>query len=117
MRSDVNFSVYVAQVEDVKNFIVVYVNDLILVCNNKYKLLQVKEKLSRKFEMKDLGNLHFFLGREVDRDCAQCFFYINQIGYLKEIVKRFRREDCKTIGVLFDPKTNLKKIENKDVKM
>jgi len=58
-------SVYVAQVEDVKFFIVVYVNDLILVCNNKDKLLQVKEELFRKFEMEDLGDLHFFLGMEV----------------------------------------------------
>jgi hypothetical protein len=34
-------------------------------CDNKDKLLQVKEKLSQKFEMKDLGDLHFFLGMEV----------------------------------------------------
>jgi hypothetical protein len=47
VRSDVDFSVYVAQVGDVKFFIVVYVDDLILVCNNKDKLLEVKEKLSR----------------------------------------------------------------------
>ncbi len=35
---------YVAQVMgDVKFFIFVYVNDLILVCNNKDKLVQVKK--------------------------------------------------------------------------
>ncbi len=45
-KSDADFSVYVAQVEDVKFFIVVYVDDLILMCNNKDKLLQVKEELS-----------------------------------------------------------------------
>jgi hypothetical protein len=45
--------------------------------------------------MKDLGNLHFFLGMEVERDRAQRLLYINQIGYLKEIFKRFRMEDCK----------------------
>jgi hypothetical protein len=109
--------VYVAQVEDVKFFIVVYVDDLILVCNNKDKLLQVKEELSRKFEMKDLGDLHFFLGMEVERDRAQRLLYINQIGYLKEILKRFRMEDCKAIGVSFDPKTKLKKNVNKDDEM
>jgi hypothetical protein len=43
-RSDVDFNVYVAQVEDVKFFIVVYIDDLILVCNNKDKFLQVKER-------------------------------------------------------------------------
>ncbi len=69
-ESDADFSVYVAQVGDVKIFIVVYVDDLILVCNNKEKLLQVKEEFSRKFEMKDLGDLHFFLRMEVERDHA-----------------------------------------------
>jgi ATP-binding cassette subfamily B (MDR/TAP) protein 1 len=109
--------VYVAQVGDVKFFNVVYVNDLILVCNNKDKLLQVKEELSRKFKMKDLGDLHFFLGMEMERDCARRLFYINQIGYLKEIFKCFRMEDCKAIGVSFDPKTKLKKNVNKDDEM
>jgi hypothetical protein len=116
MRSDADFSVYTAQVEDVKFFIIVYIDDLILVCNNKDKLLQVKE-LSRKFEMKDLGDLHFFLSMEVERDRAQHFFYINQIGYLKEIFKCFRMEDCKAIGMPFDPKTKLKRNKNKDVEM
>jgi ATP-binding cassette subfamily B (MDR/TAP) protein 1 len=77
----------------------------------------MKEELSRKFEMKDLGDLHFFLGMEVERDRAQRLLYINQIGYLKEILKRFHMEDCKAIGVPLDPKTKLKKNENKDVEM
>jgi hypothetical protein len=41
-----------------------------LVCNNKDKLLQVKEEFSWKFEMKYLSDLHFFLGMEVERDRA-----------------------------------------------
>jgi ATP-binding cassette subfamily B (MDR/TAP) protein 1 len=117
VRSDADFSVYIAQVGDVKFFIVVYVDDFILVCDNKDKLLQVKEELSRKFEMKDLGDLHFLLGMEVKRDRAQRLLYINQIGYLKEILKCFRMEDCKAIGMPLDPKTKLKKNENKDVEM
>ncbi len=54
---------------------------------------------------------------EVKRDCAQHLLYINQIGYLKEILKRFRMENCKTIGVPLNPKTKLKKNVNKDVEM
>ncbi len=98
---------YVVQVEDVKFFIVVYVDDLILVCNNKDNLLKVK----------DLGDLPFFLGMEVERDCAQHLLYINQIGYLNEILKRVCMEDCKAIGVPLDPKTKLKKNVNKDDEM
>ncbi len=42
MRSEADASVYVAQVGDVKFFIVVYVDDFILVCNDQNKLLQIK---------------------------------------------------------------------------
>jgi hypothetical protein len=33
------------------------VDDLILVCNDQNNFLQIKEELSQKFEMKDLGEL------------------------------------------------------------
>jgi hypothetical protein len=46
MKSEADPSVYVAQVRDVKFFIVVYVDDLILVCNHQTKLLQIKEELN-----------------------------------------------------------------------
>jgi hypothetical protein len=69
--------------------------------------LQIKEELSQKFEMKDLGELHFFLGMEVERNRDERVPCINQIKYLKEILVRFRMEECKPIGVLFDPKVKL----------
>jgi histone deacetylase 1/2 len=100
--------VHVAQVGDVKFLIVVYVDDFILVCNHQNKLLQIKEKLSQKFEMKDLGELHFFLGMEVERNHDERLLRINQIKYLKEILKCFRMEDCKPIGVPFDLKVKLR---------
>ncbi len=77
----------------------------------------MKEEVFRKFEMKDLGDLAFFLGMEVERDRAQRLLYINQIGYLKEILKRFCMEDCKAIGMPFDPITKLKNNVNKDDEM
>ncbi len=89
MKSEADPSVYVAQVRDVKFFIVVYVDGLILVCNNQNKLLHIKEELNQKFEMKDLGELHFFLGMEMERNRDERLLRINQIKYLKEILKRF----------------------------
>jgi hypothetical protein len=71
MKSEADPSVYVTRVGDVKFFIVVYVDHLILVCNDQNKLLHIKEELSQKFEMKDLGELHFFLGMEVERNRDQ----------------------------------------------
>ncbi len=90
MKSETDPSVYVAQVGDVKFFIVVYVDDLILVCNDQNKLLQIKEELNQKFEMKDLGELHFFLGMEVERNRDERVLRINQIKYLKDILNVFK---------------------------
>jgi histone deacetylase 1/2 len=112
MKSEADPSVYVAQVGDVKFFIVVYVDDLILVCYDQNKLLQIKEELSQKFEMKDFGELHFFLGMEVERNCDERLLCINQIKNLKEILKRFRMEECKPIGVQLDPKVKLQRNAN-----
>jgi hypothetical protein len=47
---------------------VVYVDDLILLCNDQNKILQIKEELSQKFEIKVLGELHFFSGMEVEKE-------------------------------------------------
>ncbi len=84
MRSDADFSVYVLQVGDVKFFIVIYVDDLILVCDNKDKILQVKEELFQKFKMKDLGDLHFFLSMEVERDRAQRWLYTSIPNWISQ---------------------------------
>ncbi len=112
MKSVADLSVSVTRVGDVKFFIVVCVDDLILVCNDQNKLLHIKEKLSQKFEMRDLGELHFFLGMEVERNRDQWLLRINQIKYLKEILKHFWMEECKPIGVPFDPKMKLQRIAN-----
>jgi hypothetical protein len=73
-------------VGDVKFFIVVYVDDLILVCNDQTKLLQIKEELSQKFEMKDLGELHFFLGMEVERNRVSFLAYFQVVSNCFEVV-------------------------------
>ncbi len=62
--------------------------------------------------MKNLGELHFFLGMEVKRNRDERLLHINQIKYLKEILKRFWMEECKPIRVPFDPKVKLQKNVN-----
>ncbi len=59
--------------------------------------------------MKDLGELHFFSGMEVERNRDEQLLRITQIKYLKEILKRFQMKDCKPIGVPLNPKMKLQK--------
>ncbi len=67
---------------------------------------------NQKFEMKDLGELHFFLGMEVERNRDEQLLCINQIKYLNEILKCFQIEECKPIGIPFNPKVKLQRNAN-----
>ena len=47
--------------------VVIYVDDLIVTGDSDADIDDVKLLLKQKFEMKDLGELHYFLGIEVIR--------------------------------------------------
>jgi hypothetical protein len=48
----------------------------------------------------------------LERNRDERLLRINQIKYLKEILKRFRMEDCKPIGFTLDPKVKLQRNVN-----
>ena len=72
--------------------ILLYVDDLIITGN-----AEIKEKLSKVFEMKDLGELHYCLGFEVWRNAGQTF--VCQSKYIREMLKRFKMDQCKSSTV------------------
>ena len=47
--------------------IVIYVDDLIITRSSKDEIAHVKKMLGAEFDMKDLGELKYFLGIEVVR--------------------------------------------------
>ena len=55
----------------------------------------MKRKLATKFEMKDLGMMHYFLGIEVWKNADGIF--LGQGKYAVEILKRFGMMDCKAM--------------------
>ena len=46
----------------------VYVDDFVIATESSERIEQVKAALSQKFDMKDLGSLHYFLGVQVIQD-------------------------------------------------
>ena len=50
--------------------IVLYVDDMLLIGNNKDVIKEVKSQLSSKFDMKYLGAANFIMGMEIRRDRA-----------------------------------------------
>eukprot|EP00253_Pinus_taeda_P010286 PITA_10286 len=81
------------KVEDDKPLILVlYVDDLFLTGANPL-IHKCKRELASKFEMKDLGLMHYFLGLEVWQKLGEIFLY--QGKYAVKILERFSMVDCK----------------------
>ena len=59
--------IYVSGGEDTF-YIGVYVDDMVLVGKDEGKMKHVKEELSSRFDIKDLGKLRYFLGMSVVQD-------------------------------------------------
>ena len=69
-----------------------------------------KENLATKFDLKDLGQMHYFLGLEVWQHKGE--FFLGHGRYTTEILKRFQMEDCRPMATPMI--TNWKKIDTSE---
>ena len=87
--------VYTKTSTDAVQFIIVYVDDILLIGNNKEEMTSSKEWLSSQFSMKDLGEANFVLGIKIFRDRTKRLLGLSQAQYIDKIVKRFNLEESK----------------------
>ena len=70
-----------------------YVDDMVITGNNEEEISYLKKKLFMEFEMKDLGNLKYFLGIEVLRSKRE--ISIDQKKYILDLLAENGMLDCK----------------------
>jgi hypothetical protein len=99
VRSSADHCVYSKQVGNHFIYVVLYVDDMLLVGNNMDVIKEVKSQLSSKFDMKDLGVANFILGMEIKRDRANKKLWLNQRKYVETILQRFNMHGSKPIKV------------------
>ena len=68
-------------------FLVLYVDDILLIENNVPLLQEVKEWLSSKFLMKDLGEEAYILGIKIYRDRSKRLLGLSQSTYIDKVLK------------------------------
>ena len=76
-------------------FLVLYVDDMLLVTNDIDILYQTKKFLSKNFEIKDLGEASFVLGIQIHRDRSRGILGLSQRNYIDTLLKRFGMLDNK----------------------
>ena len=83
------------KVEDDNLLMLLLYVDYLFVTGMDGLIVDTKRKLAIKFEMKDLGMMHYFLGMEVWQNADG--ISLRQGKYAAEILKRFGMMDCKAM--------------------
>ena len=60
--------------ESIAVIFAVYVDDILIACTDNEKISKVKKKIVEKFDVKDMGNLTYFLGIKVVQIWKQALF-------------------------------------------
>ena len=80
-------------------FLILYVDDILLIRNDIEFLDSIKGYLNKSFSMKDLGEAAYILGIKIYRDRSRCLIRLPMSTYLDKIFKEFKNGSVKE-GVL-----------------
>ncbi|GJW10174.1 retrotransposon protein, putative, ty1-copia subclass [Tanacetum coccineum] len=90
-------------------FLILYVDDILIMGNHILMLQDVKYYLGRCFAMKDLGEAAYIFGIKIYRDRLWRLIGLCQSAYIEKILKRFHMENSKCGSILMQEKLRLSK--------
>ncbi|KAL4302115.1 hypothetical protein GQ457_10G009760 [Hibiscus cannabinus] len=76
-------------------FLILYVDDILIIGNDVPNLQSIKTWLSSCFSMKDLGEATYILGVKIYRDRSRRLLGLSQSTYIDKVLKRFSMEESK----------------------
>nr|GEX39265.1 retrotransposon protein, putative, Ty1-copia subclass [Tanacetum cinerariifolium] len=90
-------------------FLILYVDDVLIMGNSIPMLQSVKTYLGKCFAMKDLGEAAYILGIKIYRDRSRRLIGLCQSAYIKKILKRYCMEYSKRRSIPMQKKLKLSK--------
>ena len=85
----------------------IYVDDIIFGSTNASLCKEFSKLMQDEFEMSMMGELKFFLGIQINQ--CKDEVYVHQTKYIKELLKKFKLEDCKVMNTPMHPTCTLSK--------
>lgn len=95
-------------------YILLYVDDLLICSSNYDELVKVKQKLSHRFEMTDLGKIKNFLGIEVEYIQDTKVMSLNQKTYIKSLTEKYQITESKSYKTPMEMNLKLELSESYD---
>ncbi|KAJ9542250.1 hypothetical protein OSB04_028756 [Centaurea solstitialis] len=94
-KSEFEPCVYTKFSGSIVTFLVLYVDDILLIGNDVPTLQSVKGWLSKCFQMKDLGEAAYILGIKIYRNRSKRLIGLSQNTYIDKVLKKFRMDESK----------------------
>ena len=94
-RTVSDYSIYVRNNSEGLIIVGVYVDNLTIAAGNLDTLARFKSEMSKRYEMKDLGELHFIPGLQVKRDRSARTLHLSQKQYINTVLERLDMLDRK----------------------
>ncbi len=109
--SNADFSLYVKKTNHGIVIIIIYVDDLIITGDSDADISDLKKLLKQKFEMKDLGELRYFLSIEVIQSPKG--IWLLQRQYALNKLSEYGMTGCKPISIPLEQNVKLSADEGK----
>ena len=91
----------------------IYVDDILVVGSQLKEVERIKNQFTERYEMKDLGELNFYLGMKITRTSE--FIKLDQNAYISEILEKYdyllRGYESRTYNTPMERELKLRKLE------
>ena len=78
--------------------LLLYVDDMLIVGQDRIKIAALKKDLSKSFAMKDLGPAKQILGMRITRDRTKRLLWLSQERYVEKVLERFNMHKSKSVN-------------------
>lgn len=93
---------YIGQRNDEIIYLLLYVDDGLVISKSKLILDSFLNDLMNTFEIK-IYEPRYFIGFEIERNRAKKSLRLHQFEYINKFIDRFQMNDAKEVSVLMDP--------------
>lgn len=90
-------------------YLLIYVDDIAMVCKDTSKLESTKEKIMEIFEARDLGPSTYFLGMDIIRDRENKTIMLRQNRMMNDLLTKYGMDEAKSLSVPLSPAIKLTK--------
>ena len=109
IASEADPGLFSAQYKAGTVYVLVYVDDILVVAKNLADVQSVKDKLGEAFKITDLGEAKYFLGISLDRDRQARTLKMTQERLATELVGKYGMKDSKVKSIPISPSIRLLK--------